>query len=343
MPTRRTRSPKWAKWPEEKLLDLRLCDLGVKIEGSWIEDCIEQLYDELEARGFRFRPHFWLSDEWFCPDGVPGIAIPFFLLHPRLRRLERRYMRDVEGHTRSTCMKLLRHETGHAIANAYLVHRKSSWRKHFGLASQKYPQTYLPNPYSKRFVINLDNWYAQSHPHEDWAETFAVWLRPRSDWRIAYRGWSALKKLEFVDKLMEEIRDRKMLVWSRWQPRSLRTLRITLREYYEKKRAYYGIEDPDVYDDELRKLFSDSEDDGHNERASDYIQRVKPEVLEIVSRWTSIYRYRIKQVIQDMIDRCDRLDLHVPNNHKKMKLELVACLTMLVMSFLYNKRFHVVV
>lgn len=339
----KSKSFKWAKWSDDKLLTVRLCDLGLRLEGSWIQDCIDQLYEELSAKGLDFRPHCWLSDEWFCPDGVPGIAIPFFLLHPRLRRLERRFMREIEGNTRSSCMKLLRHETGHAIANAYLVHRRRSWVKHFGRSSEKYPQTYLPNPYSKRFVVNLDNWYAQSHPHEDWAETFAVWLKPRSDWRIAYRGWSALKKLEYVDGLMDELRGTRQLVRSRWQPRSLRTLRDTLQGYYDKKRSYYGIEEPDIYDNELRKLFSDGAPDKDNEAAADYIERSKPEVIEIVARWTSIYRYRIDQVIQDMQYRCDKLGLHVRSDHRKMKLELIACVTMLVMNFLYNKRFHIVV
>jgi hypothetical protein len=343
MPTRKRKKFPWATWPEKKLLDTRLCDLGLQIEGTWIEECLEQLYEELAAKELAFRPHCWVSDEWFCPDGVPGFAIPFFLLHPRLRRLERHMMRELEGATHSTCMKLMRHETGHAVANAYLVHRKRSWGKHFGKSSQKYPETYLPNPNSKRFVIHLDNWYAQSHPHEDWAETFAVWLTPRSDWRIGYRGWSALRKLEYVDKVMHEIAGCKPQVRSRWQPRTLRTLRITLAEYYEKKKAYYGIGEPDVYDDELRKLFSDKYADRKNERGADYIQRVKPEVVEIVSRWTSIYRYRVNQVIQDMISRCDTLNLHVPADTRRMKLETVACLTMLVMSFLYNKRFHIVV
>lgn len=343
MAKRRQKALKWGTWSEERLLDMRLCDLGLRLEGSWIEECIEQLYEELDAKGLRFRPHCWLSDEWFCPDGVPGIAIPFFLLHPRLRRLENKFMREVEGGTRSSCMKLLRHETGHAITNAYLFHRKSAWRKHFGKSSQKYPEMYLPNPHSKRFVIHLDNWYAQSHPHEDWAETFAVWLTPRSDWRIGYRGWSALKKLEYVDKVMQDIQGEKPYVRSRWQPRTLRTLRTTLGDYYQKKRAYYGIEAPNVYDNELLKLFSNKDADKRNEYASDYIARMRPELLEIVSRWTSIYRYRINQVIQDMITRCDKLGLHVPNGNKKMKTETVACLTMLVMSFLYNKRFHIVV
>ena len=109
----------WEAWDDEKLLDLRLCDLDLRIKGTVLEERIEALYGELGARGLRFRPHFWLSDEWFCPDGVPGIAIPFYLAHPRLARLEQHQMLEVEGGTPEWCAKILRHEAGHALENAY--------------------------------------------------------------------------------------------------------------------------------------------------------------------------------------------------------------------------------
>ena len=54
-------------------------------------------------------------------------------------------------------------------------------------------------------MLNLANWYAQSHPIEDFAETFAVWLRPGSRWRSRYADWPALRKLEYVDALMQEV------------------------------------------------------------------------------------------------------------------------------------------
>ena len=64
-------------------------------------------------------PHAWLSDEWFSPDNTPGIAIPFYLAHPRLMRLERRQILEVEGGTASECLRILRHETGHVVQHAY--------------------------------------------------------------------------------------------------------------------------------------------------------------------------------------------------------------------------------
>ena len=152
-----------------------------------------------------FRPYFWLSNEWFTPDAHSGIAIPFYLAHPRLRQLERRQMYEVEGGTERWCMRILRHEVGHALDNAYRLHFRRRYRELFGSWAAPYPKFYQPKPYSKSYVIHLDMWYAQAHPAEDFAETFAVWLRPGSGWRQRYAGWPALRKLEYVDELMAEI------------------------------------------------------------------------------------------------------------------------------------------
>ena len=331
----------WSTWSKEKLLDLRVRDLGLRINGSELKPRLRQLYNELQRRGFVFRPHFWLSDEWYCPDGVPGIAIPFYLAHPRLKKLERDFMLEVEGGSRDDCMRLLRHETGHALLNAYQLHRRRDWQQHFGKSSTKYPDTYLPRPYSKRFVMHLANWYAQSHPHEDWAETFAVWLKPGSDWRKRYRGWPALKKLEYVDVLMNEIREQRPRLRNTREEMPVSSMRITLREYYADKEARYGKDSPEFFDRDLRKLFSDVEEHQRNEKASRYIRRVRVEIIDIVSRWTSEYDYRINEVLKEMVDRCDELGLRTVRSEEEMKPEMAACLTMLVMNKLHSNGFHV--
>ena len=148
----------------------------------------------------------WLSEEWFSPDGVPGIAVPFYLAHPRLERLERRMMRNVEGGSAESAMRILRHEAGHAIDTAYRLRRRKRWREIFGPASLPYPDTYRARPGSRRYVQHLGEWYAQAHPCEDFAETFAVWLKPNSSWRRTYAQWPAFHKLEFVDELLEDVR-----------------------------------------------------------------------------------------------------------------------------------------
>lgn len=340
---RRPRPPAWAAWPRERLLALRLCDLGLRLEGTELEPCVRRLHAELEERGFLFRPHVWLSDEWFCPDGFPGFAVPFYLAHPRLKRLEQEMILEVEGGSAESCLELMRHETGHALANAYRLHRRRDWQKLFGRSSQKYPKSYLPQPYSKRFVQHLDNWYAQSHPDEDWAETFAVWLRPDSDWRAKYRGWPAFRKLDYVDTLMNEIRAARPRVRTRREQQPLRQLRKTLRTHYQQKQALYGGKSPVLFDRDLRRLFASGALCAGCDRAARYLRRHRMELTSVVARWTGEYRYRVDQVLKQITERCDELNLRVLRDDPATKLETVALLTRLVVGYLHTGRFRVTV
>lgn len=233
---RRQRARWWESLPDDELLDVRLCDLELRIEGTDVEDRLQQLYAELARAGIRrFRPYAWLSTSWFTPHGYSGFAVPFFLTHQRLVRLERWQQGEAEGASREGCMRLMRHEAAHAIDNAYRLHRRKDWRQTFGPFSRPYRASYMPKPGSRHFVVNLDYWYAQSHPGEDWAETFAVWLRPGSRWRSRYQGWPALQKLRYVEGMMHEIADHPPLVRTRERLDPLSELRHTLREYYRRK------------------------------------------------------------------------------------------------------------
>jgi hypothetical protein len=333
--------PEWAAWPDEKLLDLKLCDLGVRIEATDLEGRIEQLYGELKERGLRFRPHFWLSDEWFTPDGVPGTAIPFYMAHPRLARLELNQMLEVEGGTPEWCMRILRHETGHAIENAYALRRRRQRQELFGKSSEPYPDYYTPKPYSKSFVLHLDTWYAQSHPDEDFAETFAVWLNPESMWRERYAEWPALKKLEYVDELMQEIAGQKPRVTSRERVDPLSRLRNTLRAHYKEKRERYGLEYPNFYDRDLRRLFSDSPGPAGHGSAASFLRRIRKEVRRKVADWTGEYQYTIDQVFEDMIERCRELNLRLAGPEDQAKLDFTVLLTVQTMNYLHSGRHRV--
>src|SRR5437867_3527687 len=48
---------------ELSLLEQRISDLQLRIEGTYLELLIAQLHDELEGRGLRLRPRCYLSDE----------------------------------------------------------------------------------------------------------------------------------------------------------------------------------------------------------------------------------------------------------------------------------------
>ena len=182
--------------------------------------------------------------EWFSPEGRAAIAIPFYLAHPRLRTLELRQMLEVEGGTPEWRQMLLRHECGHAIDHAYQFSERKDWREAFGSPDVEYtPETYTPQPYSRSFVQNLPNWYAQAHPDEDFAETFAVWLAaPAEQWRQRYQGWKALEKLEFVETLMRETSAAKPAIKGGRKISEARKLRTTLARYYAGRRKLYAEE-----------------------------------------------------------------------------------------------------
>lgn len=324
------------KLPDEKLLDLKLSELGLEIEGTDLEERIERLYDELAEKGVVCRPHCWLSTEWFSPDGVPGIAIPFYLAHPRLIELEERQVLEVEGGTAKTCMRLLRHEAAHAIDTAYRLHLRPGWRKVFGRWATPYAKYYRPKPYSKSFVLHLDLWYAQSHPAEDWAETFAVWLDPASRWKKRYQGWPALKKLTFVDDLMRKVAGRRPVVVGRERVESLRHIKLTLREHYDGKKKRYGVGHPSFYNRDLGRLFPTLPEGAHGRSAAAFLRRVRPELRRAVARWTGEYQYTIDQVLLEMIERCDELGLKIDRDEAQAKTDAMLLLAVQTMNYLHG-------
>ena len=216
-------------------------------------------------------------------------------------------MLEVEGGTPDWCLQILRHEAGHAFDNAYELRQRRRRVRLFGTPSTPYPDFYLPRPYSKSFVLHLDSWYAQSHPDEDFAETFAVWLTPDSDWRARYADWPALRKLEYMDELMREIAGQPPVVRTRRRVEPLERLRTTLRKHYARKRAHYGVDHPNFYDRDLRRLFSDAPEYRKNPQGlARSSSRIRRDVRRLVAEWTGAYQYTIDRVIEDMIARARR-------------------------------------
>jgi len=332
------RAPLSDNWPDlwdEQLLDTRIADLPLAIEGT-LATRIDQLREELAARSLRLPIHFYLSDEWFTPDGSVTIAIPFFLAHPRLEKLEEAQMFEVEGGEHEWAMRILRHEAGHAIDNAFRLRLRRQRREVFGSPKEPYPEAYTPKPYSKSFVLHLDAWYAQSHPDADFAETFAVWLTPNSEWQQRYAGWPALKKLEYMDMLMRSLRDREPPVTNTEEIDPLPRIRTTLRQHYRNKRRHYGVDHPNFYDRDLRRLFSDAPEFANNTTAVQFIGRIRRQVRRVVAGWTGIYQYTIDQVLEDMIERCRELKLRLAIPEEQARQEFTVLLTVQTMNHLHS-------
>ena len=304
------RRPGWERLPEDRLLARRISGLGLSLRGSPVERAIRRLRRELAGRGLRLRPHFWVAMEWFSPDGVPGIAVPFYLVNPRLQALQRRFAGEAEGGNARDLMRILRHEAGHAIDNAYRLRRRADWRAAFGPSSRHYAGIYRPRPGSRRFVQHLGGWYSQSHPAEDFAETFAVWLAPGSDWRRRYAHWpAALAKLRYVETTMRELRDRAPPVRSRRVVDPARTSRLTLGQYYRRRaKRRRGPSGPRI-DAALRRLFAPRGPGRRRAGAARLMREELPRLRRRVARQLGVSEYLVQEVMLRMVARARALDL----------------------------------
>jgi hypothetical protein len=324
---------------DEELLSLRFRELPLHSLGPLVNRAVRALYRELAAKGLRFRPHVWLSDEWFCPDGVPGFAVPFYLGHPRLRRLERAQMLEVEGGTFRSCLRLMRHEAGHAFDNAYRLRRRKERRRLFGDPGTPYPRSYAPKPYSRRFVRHLEFGYAQAHPDEDFAETFAVWLDPASRWRTRYAEWPAIEKLVYIEKLMGELAGRPLPQKRRRRPYELATMDRTLRAHYRIRRERYRVDFSENYDRDLSYVFGVKGE----EPAESFLRRHRASVRRHVARWTGIHGYTVDEVLKDWIARSRERKLMVRGTSERTLREVVTALTVRAMQYLQSGNYRVAV
>jgi len=336
---RATRAFTWARLGDDELLDLKLRDLGLTVEDSPVAAHVARLDDELARKGLAFRPYTWLSTDWFTPDACTGFAIPFYLAHPRLVRLERSQMLEVEGGTQDECLRILRHEAAHALDNAYGLRRRKRWRELFGSPTEPYEASYSPDPTSRAHVYNLGYWYSQSHPLEDWAETFAVWLSSGGRWKTRYANWPALQKLEYTDDLMRELATKKPRLRTRTREDSLPSLRLTLREYYARKQSTYTDEANPAFDGQLARVFPPRTSNQTAKRAATFLRAHRTNLVRRVSAATGQNRYLLDHVVREMIARSATQDLTVPGRATGSNPEALVEAAILLTSFTGNYLF----
>jgi Putative zinc-binding metallo-peptidase len=322
----------------QKLLGLPIRELGLKLEGSPMERFVEQLYRELEAKGLtKFRPACYLTDEWGCPSGEPIIGIPFYLADPALSELEKE-THDLED--AREIMMYLRHEAGHAFVYAYKLHNKPEWKHVFGPFRRPYRDNYHPSPFSRDYVRHLPGWYAQKHPDEDFAETFAVWLTPRSNWRKRYRGWPAMEKLRYLDRLARHLGKSDPARRRGITDVTVAEMDTTVAEFYQRN----GREEVAVTeltpDADLRDLFPVSKRKKTAVAASEFLRQHRKPLIDKVAQWTGAQRPLIKTLIDTIEKRAGELDLRADKTHNAEHLaEITAYATALAMTYVAKGKF----
>jgi hypothetical protein len=325
----------------QELLAKPIKELGLKLEGSPLEKYVHELYREIERKGLRhFRPGCYLTDEWGCPSGEPVIGIPFYLADPKLAELEKG-MNDLEDERE--IMMYLRHEAGHAFNYAYELYKSDEWRALFGPFRRAYKDHYRPVPFSRRYVRHIAGWYAQKHPDEDFAETFAVWLTPRSGWRRKYRGWGAMRKLRYVERQARRVADQPPL-------RSMGETDVTVEEMDVTIGQFYREHTPDeahaiaelALDADLADILLKPSPRRRSgiRPAAPWLAEHRKEIVDKVTYWTGVRRPLVKALVESVEQRVQALGLAVETAREASQLvELVAYATTLAMNYLARGRF----
>jgi len=335
-------------WETERyaLLNTRVCDLQLDFSDTILCRCLEKIYEELAQKRLQYRPRHYFTcggDEWGCPDRVPWIGIPFHLADNRLVRIE--HEMGYTRYDRRDLMFLLRHETGHAINYAYELFDNEGWTEVFGDFYKTYPTNFRFkfNRFSRNYVRSQGEpkYYAQAHPDEDFAETFAIWMTPRSNWRNQYRYWPSLKKLEFVDGIMKKIRNKKPHVLSGPLDSPYQSRTYTLIEYYGEDIDNFKDKALGIYDEDLRRIFSGASN-GHRRTvaAEDLIRRNRRFLVSTISEWTGAREKVVIPVISKFFTRCKELDLALSSEGEGYSLaSLTALGTTVVMNYLHTGRY----
>jgi hypothetical protein len=326
------------KFHEAPLGERPIRKLGVKIEGTSLEPILDEFRRELEAVGIKkVKPRFYLSTEWGVPFETVAVAIPLYLVLPELQELHHDRTGLVEGYDRDDILRYLRHEVGHVINYAYKLYDRPDWVETFGAITQPYLEEYRPQPWSKRFVRHLPGWYAQKHPDEDWAETFAVWMTPGHDWRAEYQHWpDALAKLERCEAIMKAVRNKKPPVHDDELDEPAETIKYSWEDYY-RDNELPSPELPPGLDGALRSIFADLPRAEKTLPASALIQRSARAIARSVFTWTGHFPEHTRRLIQHLAARADALGLAYPDGHEAGALVAwTAFVTSLAMSHVHR-------
>ena len=318
----------------QDVLNKPICELGLKLEGSQLEPFVQQLYRELERKKLvKFRPDFYLTDEWGCPSGEPVIGLPFYLARPELSLLEKQVNDLEEAHE---IMMYVRHEAGHAFNYAYKLYRTDEWKQLFGSFRRPYRDNYRPVPFSRNYVRHLAGWYGQKHPDEDFAETFAVWLTPRSGWKKRYRGWGAMAKLRYMDRIAKKLGNVEPVRRHGHTDITVDEMQTTVADFY--RQSSNGIPIVELApDSDLMDIFNAPKRKKSAVPAQDFLRAHSKMLVDKIAYWSPAQRPLIKKLVEAIEQRAGELNLRADPARQAEHLAEIAVYASTLVSNYVNK------
>ena len=318
----------------QDILNKPICELGLKLEGSALEPFVQQLYRELDRKKLaKFRPDFYLTDEWGCPSGEPVIGLPFYLARPDLSLLEKQ-VNDLEEP--NEIMMYVRHEAGHAFNYAYKLYRTDEWKQLFGSFRRPYRDNFRPVPFSRNHVRHLAGWYGQKHPDEDFAETFAVWLTPRSGWRKRYRGWGAMAKLRYMDRIAKKLGNVDPVRRHGHTDITVDEMQTTVADFY--RQSSNGIPIVDLApDSDLMDIFNVRKRRKSAVPAQEFLRAHRKMLVDKIAYWTPAQRPLIKKLVEAIEQRAGELNLRADPARQVEHLAEIAVYASTLVSNYVNK------
>jgi hypothetical protein len=234
----------------------------------------------------------------------------------------------------------LRHEAGHCFNYAHKLYETEEWKKLFGDYNRPYREDYKPQPFSKKYVVHISGWYAQKHPDEDFAETFAVFMTPGSDWEARYKGWGALKKLQYMKSVVERLGNGPPLVNLEERDLDVDQMEETVLDHYRLRalEEKVDVQLGEHLDQDLCNLFEDPKEGAPG--AAMLLRAERQDMLESVTQYSGVSRAVVKSLLDHLLERTQALGLTVElDQAKEYVMRFTSLLTALSMNFLYTDRF----
>jgi hypothetical protein len=185
----------------------------------------------------------------------------------------------------------------------------------------------------------MEGWYAQKHPDEDFAETFAVWLTPGSAWRRRYKGWPAMRKLRYVDRMARMFGNEDPIVRTGEVDITVDDMRLTVEEFYRRAEKERNLRVDLAMDAHLSEIFL-TRKPREGRPAAAIVMKYRRELIDKITYWTGVRRAVVRALVEAICKNCERLKLWGEVGRESAYLvELTAFGTTLAMNFLTRGTF----